>query len=126
MPSPGRFATVREDVPAGTLIAVVGLCLAIGLVIVPWTLAIRRGRGAGTAAVESGLSYSAADPFSCTRVAFPLFRKGDGRSAENVMWREGAELASRAFDFSPGRRGPRAPHVPPLQLRDGAGRRQLA
>ena len=34
-------------------------------------------------------------------MAFPLFRKGDGRTAENVMWRDRQDgLALRGFDFS--------------------------
>jgi hypothetical protein len=100
MPSLGPFATVGDDVAVPALIAIVGLCLALGLVLVPWAVANRRRQDAATAAAAAGLSFSAPDPFDCTRIAFPLFRKGDGRTAENVVWREGAELASRAFDFS--------------------------
>jgi hypothetical protein len=52
-------------------------------------------------AARHGLEYSQVDPFGCTRVAFPLFRKGDGRTAENVVWRDqGNGLPVRAFDFS--------------------------
>ena len=80
MPSLGPFATVGDDVPVGTLIVVVGLCLAIGLVLVPWALSVRRADDAETAAAKAGLAFSASDPFSCTRVAFQLFRKGDDAS----------------------------------------------
>jgi hypothetical protein len=36
---------------------------------------------------RAGLDYSEEDRFNCTGVAFPLFRAGDGRTVENVMWR---------------------------------------
>jgi len=52
-------------------------------------------------ASRAGLQYSSEDPFDCTRVAFGLFTKGDGRSAENVMWLEpGDGHVYRVFDFS--------------------------
>jgi len=85
---------------AGFLVAVV-VGIAIALVVVPWLLAQRRRGDAATVAERHGLRFSALDPFGCTRVAFPLFRKGDGRTAENVMWRDRADgLTTRAFDFS--------------------------
>jgi hypothetical protein len=61
----------------------------------------KRRQEIGTVAARAGLQYSPADPFDCTRVTFSLFRKGDGRSAENVMWREpGDGHVYRVFDFS--------------------------
>ena len=51
-------------------------------------------------ATRAGLHYAADDPFNCARVAFTLFSKGDGRGAENVMWREpGDGHVYRVFDF---------------------------
>lgn len=49
---------------------------------------------------KAGLEYAESDPFNCTRIQFPLFTKGDGRSAENVLWRdhEGGQ-SFRAFDY---------------------------
>jgi hypothetical protein len=82
------------------LVALVA-CAVIGLVVVPWLLAQRRVEDMATVAARHGLEYSRLDPFGCTRVAFPLFRKGDGRTAENVVWRDREDgLALRAFDFS--------------------------
>ena len=52
--------------------------------------ALRRAKRAaqiGEIASRAGLQYAAADPFACTRVSFGLFTKGDGRGADNVMWR---------------------------------------
>jgi hypothetical protein len=49
---------------------------------------------------QAGLQYSSTDPFGCTRVQFRLFSKGDGRGAENVVWRDAGDGHSyRAFDF---------------------------
>jgi hypothetical protein len=51
-------------------------------------------------AARAGLSYAAQDPFDCTRISFHLFTKGDGRGAENVMWREpGDGHVYRVFDY---------------------------
>ncbi|MEY2422549.1 MAG: hypothetical protein QOI95_2616 [Acidimicrobiaceae bacterium] len=51
-------------------------------------------------ATRAGLQYSASDPFDCARVSFQLFTRGDGRGAENVMWREpGDGHVYRVFDF---------------------------
>src|SRR3954464_9369399 len=64
-----------------------------------WLRAKRATEISGIAA-RAGLEYSDADPFNCTRVAFHLFTKGDGRGAENVMWCEpGDGHVYRVFDF---------------------------
>jgi hypothetical protein len=85
---------------AGFLV-VAAICVAIAAVAIPWLLANRRREELAVVAARHGLEYSHHDPFGCTRVAFPLFRKGDGRIAEDVMWREQANgQALRGFDFS--------------------------
>lgn len=49
---------------------------------------------------RAGLQYSESDPFNCPRVGFSLFTKGDGRGAENVLWRDHPDGQSfRAFDY---------------------------
>jgi hypothetical protein len=83
------------------LLVVVAVCAFLAAVLVPWVQRQRRAEDLATVAVRNGLQHSSYDPFGCTRVAFPLFRKGDGRLAENVVWRERADgLATRAFDFA--------------------------
>jgi hypothetical protein len=85
----------------GGLVVAVVACLAIASVVIPWLLRQRRAEDIATIAARNGLEYGPSDPFGCTRVAFPLFRKGAGREAENVVWRDGPDgLARRAFDFS--------------------------
>jgi hypothetical protein len=52
-------------------------------------------------AAKAGLHYAETDPFDGTRVAFDLFTKGDGRGAENVLWRDAGDdgRSFRAFDY---------------------------
>ena len=60
----------------------------------------QRAKDAAASAQAAGLEYSAVDPFDCDRLAFPLFREGDGRGVERVMWREREDNRSvRAFDY---------------------------
>jgi len=40
-------------------------------------------------AAAKGLRFAAEDPFASLGVAFPLFREGDGRQVENVVWLDG-------------------------------------
>src|SRR4051794_19598782 len=79
---------------------------AVGLVVFAlagavgtWRRAKRR-QGIRAVAARAGLQYAQEDPFGCTRVGFALFRKGDGRGAENVVWRDEEDGHSyRAFDY---------------------------
>jgi hypothetical protein len=64
-----------------------------------WRRAKRR-QDIRAVAMRAGLQYSHEDPFDCTRVAFTHFRKGDGRGAENVLWRDDEDGHTyRAFDY---------------------------
>ena len=88
----------------------------------------KRAAQIGEIASRAGLQYSASDPFDCARVSFSLFTKGDGRGAENVMWREpGDGHVYRVFDFwyydeYKGEGGQGREDLPPLVVRDGARR----
>jgi hypothetical protein len=85
----------------GGFLFAVAVCLVLGIALVQWALQQRRREDLAEVAARHGLQHSHVDPFGCTRVAFPLFRKGDGRVAENVVWRDRADgLPIRAFDFS--------------------------
>jgi hypothetical protein len=81
------------------VIAAVALAVFLSGVLGQW-LRSRRAATAEEVAAKAGLQFSFEDPFDCTRVAFDLFRRGDGRGAENVMWREGdSGRPVRAFDY---------------------------
>jgi hypothetical protein len=70
----------------------------VGGAIAQW-LRARRREDMASVALRNGLSYSETHPFDCTRIAFPLFRMGDDRGAENVMWRDGDRGPVRGFDY---------------------------
>jgi hypothetical protein len=85
----------------GGFLLAVAACAVIAALLIPWLLQQRGAEDLASVAARHGLEHSHLDPFGSTRVAFPLFRKGDGRRAENVVWRERPDgLALRAFDFS--------------------------
>ena len=61
----------------------------------------RRSRAMPLAAKRFAMAYSDVDRFNTTAVAFPLFREGDGRVVENLMWHEdGSPSPTRVFDYS--------------------------
>ena len=62
-------------------------------------LALKRSRDLAVVSRRAGLSYSVSDPFASDRIAFELFRQGDGREVHDVMWRNGDDRRTRAFDF---------------------------
>lgn len=83
------------------VVVVLLLCALLAVAALQWVSRHRHAQDMATVAARHGFDYSPSDPFGSTRVAFGLFRKGDGRVVENVMWRERADgLATRAFDFS--------------------------
>jgi hypothetical protein len=55
-------------------------------------------------AAGKGLRFSETDQFGSTTVAFPLFREGDGRAVESVMWLDGdtkvdGGMPTHVFDY---------------------------
>ena len=83
------------------ILVVLAACVVLALAVMPWAQRQRRADDLATVAARNGLHHSGSDPFGCTRVAFSLFHKGDGRSVENVVWRDRPDgLATRAFDYS--------------------------
>ena len=87
--------------PMAELLVAGAACVAIALVLIPGSLRQRAEESLASVAARNGLRHSPIDPFGSTRVAFPLFRKGDGREVQDVVWRERPDgLATRAFDFS--------------------------
>lgn len=72
-------------------------------ILVTWAAHLRaeRIKALPKVAAASGLQFASSDLFGCTAVAFPIFREGDGRKVENVMWRDAVNgLPVRAFDYS--------------------------
>jgi len=91
-----------EQLPLLVALAVAGVVGVIGL-LRSYQRSERR-RALPAAARSAGLEYSPDDQFKCTAVAFPLFRAGDGRQVQDVMWRPdtGTDHPApvRVFDYS--------------------------
>ena len=94
-----------ENLPLVLMLAV-GAVFGLIAVREAWRRSARR-QALPVIARRAGLDYSEEDPFNCTGVAFPLFRAGDGRTVENVMWRpepsaesRGSGEPVRVFDYS--------------------------
>lgn len=83
------------------ILIVLVLTVVAAMAVVPWAQRQRHAEDPAAVAARHGLHHSAHDPFGCTRVAFPLFRKGDGRICENVLWRDRPDgLGTRGFDYA--------------------------
>jgi hypothetical protein len=78
----------------------VGITIVLLVSAIAGYLSAKRKGEMVEVARRNGLEYSDNDPFNCTRVAFPLFRRGEGRHAEHVMWREAPTGPVRGFDYS--------------------------
>jgi hypothetical protein len=95
-----------EDFVTDNATSVGLVALAIAIVFgIAWTWAAahrhERLKAMAPTAAKHGLDYSPADRFGSTQIAFPLFRAGDGRRVEHVMWRDGANgLPVRVFEYS--------------------------
>jgi hypothetical protein len=66
---------------------------------VAYYLKKRRQQGLAFAAKQLGMRFSLTDPFETLAEPFDLFRKGDGRGVENVMWGVWQGVESRLFDY---------------------------
>jgi hypothetical protein len=79
---------------------VVGIVALIGLGIwYSWYAKKKRREELAIAAKQLGLQYSAEDVLGCLALPFGLFRKGDGRGTENVMWGTWQNVDLREFDY---------------------------
>ena len=82
------------------VILIGGAGMVAGLVSLSMMIGERnRDRLLVASAKRAGLSFSPQDPFDCAGPPFDLFRQGDGRGTQNVMWRPNAEHPIRVFDY---------------------------
>jgi hypothetical protein len=73
--------------------------LAIATVAVSLRLQAMRRQEFLTFAQSFGFEYSRQDPFDILQLPFHLFRRGDGRGIENVVWGDWKGRAVKACDF---------------------------
>ncbi len=59
----------------------------------------RRQQGLALAARQLGLEFSLVDAFNTLGEPFQLFRKGDGRGVENIMWGTWQGMELHEFDY---------------------------
>lgn len=77
----------------------VGIALAaVAVFVYSWYRKKKRREAFRRFALRHRLEYSERDPFGLIGLPFTLFRKGDGRGIENVVWGEWRGLPMRAFD----------------------------
>lgn len=81
---------------------VVILVAVMAVALLSWYFAAseaKRNRALARAARSHGLQFAPVDPFGCSNPPFELFRSGDERGTENVMWRQDAPGDPRVFDY---------------------------
>lgn len=86
-----------DPVVIGAIISV-GAVVAILVSMYALHSKAKRERDLPAVAAHLGLRFSDVDPFDSTRTPFPIFRAGDGRKVEHVMWNE--TTGARAFDYA--------------------------
>ncbi|HTN78919.1 MAG TPA: hypothetical protein VMK16_04520 [Acidimicrobiales bacterium] len=82
------------------MILIAGAGMVAGLVSLSMVIGERnRDRALVATAKRAGLEFSPSDPFDCASPPFDLFRQGDGRGTQNVMWRASSPHPIRVFDY---------------------------
>lgn len=78
----------------------VGFVIVVVLALVLGQQVKQKRRAAfAVAATQLGLTYAAEDPFGIVGLPFQLFRRGDGRGVENVLYGTWQGVEVRAFDY---------------------------
>jgi len=73
--------------------------VSIGLAMLLYRLKRRRWNAFARMARQLGMEHSRGDPFGLTSLAFDLFRMGDSRIAENVIWGDWHGTSVVLFDY---------------------------
>ncbi|HEX9375509.1 MAG TPA: hypothetical protein VGB19_04615 [Actinomycetota bacterium] len=83
-----------------------GALLAVGIILLivlvgwyAWYAKKKRREGLALAAKQLGLQYSQVDTMGCLSLPFGLFRRGDGRGTENLLWGAWQGMDVREFDY---------------------------
>jgi hypothetical protein len=86
----------------GSAIFLVFLVFAAAVVVfayVGYRRRLERQRAFQSLGIAQGLDFAVEDPFDMVAEPFSLFRAGDGRGVENVLWGSWQGLEIRAFDY---------------------------
>jgi hypothetical protein len=82
--------------------SVVFILILIGVAAVgyfAWRSKQKRREALALFALQRGFEFSRSDPFDLTGSDFHLFRMGDGRGCENVLWGKWQDLPVREADY---------------------------
>ena len=74
------------------------LFVAVGVIAYGLYAKLQRQKEMASFAASQRLDFSVQDPFGTLQEPFTLFRKGDGRGVENVLWGVWNDLELGAFD----------------------------
>ena len=84
---------------AVALIIVIGVLVVGGTIVFGYYARKRRIQEWQQTAGHLGFQYSTEDPFDLLSLPFDLFRRGDGRGVENVVWGQRDALDIKAFEY---------------------------
>lgn len=81
------------------LALLVVIAVAVASIVAAFHLKARRREAFRAFALQNGLQYAEPDPFDLLGWPFNLFRRGDGRGIENVLWGTWRQKPIHAFDY---------------------------
>jgi hypothetical protein len=81
------------------LVVVLGVILVGGVGLIAYYARKRRIQEWQQTAAHLGFQFSTEDPFDLLNLPFALFRRGDGRGTENVVWGQKNGVEIKAFEF---------------------------
>ncbi|TML80361.1 MAG: hypothetical protein E6G04_03115 [Actinobacteria bacterium] len=84
---------------AVALIIVIGVLVVGGAIVFGYYARKRRIQEWQQTAGHLGFQYSTEDPFDLLGLPFDLFRRGDGRGVENVVWGQRDGLDIKDFEY---------------------------
>jgi type II secretory pathway pseudopilin PulG len=81
-------------------LVVIGIVVIVALgIYFGWYAKKKRREELARMAAQLGLQYSQQDTFNLLGLPFGLFRMGDGRGCENVMWGRWLDIQLQEFDY---------------------------
>jgi len=81
------------------VVVVVVVVAVVGGYLISRQITQKRRAALTAVATSLGFRYAPDDPFDTVDLPFALFRRGDGRGVENVLWGVAGNLAVRVCDY---------------------------
>jgi len=83
----------------GAAVVIGFLVVAAAIVYYSYWAKKKRRQELAQMAAQLGLAYSPQDTFNLLSLPFALFRMGDGRGTENVLWGQWQDIQLQQFDY---------------------------